>query len=188
MIRATIALAMLAACTTTYRITIDGATLHRRAAELAAHPTVMVEAEETREEAQGDSTSHQIAEPLAIDQTVTDHLGRTRWLRDLLRGCSPTDFSAAANPDCELAAPTAFYEVRRYERHNYTRFAQVALVGTLVATLAGAGICAASCKEGTTIETVSDYTVGIAATALAGALIWAIVDCAGHWGEPGCRD
>ena len=186
--RAAVALALSAACTTTYRITVDGATLHRKASALATHPVVMVDADETREEDQGDTTQRQIAEPIAIDQTVTDRRGRTRWVRDLLRGCSPSDFTAAANPDCELIAPDSFYEVRRYEHRNYARFAQIVLVGTLVATVAGAGVCAASCKDGTTIKTASEYTAGIAATALVGALVWAIVDCVGHWGEPGCRD
>jgi hypothetical protein len=183
-----VALALSAACTTTYRITVDGATLHHQAAALATRGIAVVDADETREEQQGDSTSHQIAQPVAIDRTVIDHLGRTRWVRDLLRGCSPTDFSLAANPDCELVAPGAFYEVRRYERHNYKRFAQVALVGTLVATVAGAAVCAEACKDGTAIHTASEYTAGIAATALVGALVWAIADCIGHWGEPGCRD
>ncbi|HEY4057167.1 MAG TPA: hypothetical protein VGM39_11190 [Kofleriaceae bacterium] len=186
--RASIAAVLLAGCLTEHTVVVDGPTLHQSAPDLEAHGVATVDADEVRV-SDGDYTEHTAwRERVAIDQEVTDKLGRTRWVRDLLRGCSATDFSAAANPDCELETPAAEYKTRTWETRNTTMFLQIALAGTTVGALGAAGICLDKCDDDSGWHHASAYTLGIAGTALVGTLIWAILDCSGKWGEPGCRD
>lgn len=178
-------LVVLAGCVTTYHIDIDGHQLHRKSRELRLRGKAVVDA--TKESSSIDR-SRPYAEPVTIDQTVTDLRGRTRYVRDLLRGCADDDFSPAANVDCELDQPMAYYRTRTWETRSTTRFLQWTLGAAIAGTLGGALACHAFCPEDSTVQDVSTVTIYATGAAFLGIVIWAIVDCAGKWGQPGCRD
>jgi hypothetical protein len=182
-----VVLCLVAGCANRYRVTVDGPILHQHAADLRKVSFATVEADESRTQ-ESDTVSQKIAEPITIDQTVHDRKGKVRWVRDLLRGCDDRDFTIAKNPDCELVATDSFYEIRRYQTRSTTRFLQFTLAGAIGGVFVGALVCTDACPEDSKIDKASEITVGVTVAALVGVLVWGVVDCMGHWGEPGCRD
>jgi len=65
---------------------------------------------------------------------------------------------------------------------------QWTLAASITGALGGAIACDAFCGEDSTIYDVSHVAVYAMGGALAAVLIWGIIDCAGKWGQPGCRD
>lgn len=171
---------------TTYHIDIDGYGVHQKSRELRTTGKANVDATRYTSTAVEDSTPW--SEPITIDQTVTDRDGKTRWIRDLLRGCADDDYKAESNVDCELDKPVSYYRTRTWEKRSTTRFIQYTVGGAITGVLGGAIACNAFCDEDTTVHDVSQVMVVSMGVALAGILIWGIIDCAGKWGEPGCRD
>jgi hypothetical protein len=176
----------LAGCVTTYHIDIDGYQLHQKSRELRTKGQAVVEG--TRYTSSSLDHAKPWAEPVTIDQEVTDKQGRTRWVRDLLRGCADDDSKAESNVDCELDKPMSYYRTRTWEKRSTTRFVQYTLGAAISGVLVGAIACNAFCDEDTTIHDVSEVAVVSMGVALGAILLWGIIDCAGKWGEPGCRD
>lgn len=180
--------ALLAGCLMEHKVVVDGISLQQNATDLQAKGSAYVAVDESRSADFGYDEHVSKSEAIGIDQEVTDNMGRTRWVRDLLRGCSATDFSEAANPDCELTKLGSSYQLRSWETRNTTMFFQLSLVGLTVGALGAAGICLEACSDDSGWHDASKYTLAGAGTLLAGTLVWAILDCMGKWGEPGCRD
>jgi hypothetical protein len=182
---AALCIVALASCTTTYHISVPGHALRKKSRELRFQGQATVEA--TKYSSSDFDKPIPWKLPIRADQQVTDNEGRTRWVRDLLRGCDD-EVAAAANIDCELDQPMARFRTHEWETRSTARFVQLTLGGAILGTLGGAIACNAFCDEDTTIHDVSHvavYTMGIA---LAAVLVWGIIDCAGKWGQPGCRD
>lgn len=180
-------LVALAGCVTTYRIDIDGSTLHRRSKDLRYTGKAKVDATLVVDDAVLSGEKPWV-EHVTMDQTVTDRAGKQRWIRDLLRGCDDNDPSATANVDCALDQPLAYYSTRSWQTRSTSRFLQYTLGATITGALLGAVVCAGMCPEDTTIHDVSKGTAIVLGVSLVGIIVWGILDCAGKWGEPGCRD
>jgi hypothetical protein len=178
----------LAGCTTTYRVDMDGFAMHKRIRDLRYTGKATVDASLVINGSSSVSEDKPYSEPITVGQTVTDRTGKTRWVRDLLRGCDDDETKAAANVDCELDKPMAYYATRSWETRSTTRFLQYTLGGAIAGVVVGAIACAEACPDDTAIHDVSKGAVIVGGVALAGILVWAIIDCAGKWGEPGCRD
>lgn len=185
-ILARVALVGLAGCATTYHIDVDGYALHKKSRELRLRKQATVDATKYSSSDLDDAKPWRV--PITLDQQVTDRDGRTRWVRDLLRGCTDDDYTAAANVDCELDQPVAYYRTHEWTTRSTTRFVQYTLGGAIAGVLGGAIACNAFCDEDTALHDVSHVAVYAMGISLAAILVWGIVDCAGKWGQPGCRD
>lgn len=174
-----------AGCARHYRVVVLGRDLHAAGPELRAHGKAIVRAKRL----QGDHERVWLmTETIAIDQQVKD--GRkVRWVRDLLRGCSDNLDDAAANTDCELAQYYAdAYTIRGETDYSVRQAATYTITAVIAAGLVGALACTAACDHDNDYYTPSLVTVGVTGGLLAGALLWAIIGCFGHWGDAGCRD
>jgi hypothetical protein len=177
---------LLGGCVTEHHIFVQGASLQQTSGDLQAKGSADVAVDEVRHGFVGDDSVTPRIERVAIDQPVTDRLGRTRWVRDLLRGCDATD--GAASVDCELVQPGAAYELRRYDTHDPVLFTQIATTGLVVGGLGAAAVCLGACEDDSRWRTASAWTLGVTGAAIVGLLVWAILDCRGRWGQAGCRD
>ncbi len=182
---AVVCLVALASCTTTYHIEIDGYALHTKSRELRMRTRATVDATRYSSSDLDDPQPWRV--PVTLDQPVTDREGRTRWVRDLLRGCDD-DLAAAVNVDCELDRPMVRYRTHTWSKRSTARFVQYTVGAAIGGLLGGALACDAFCEEGTTAHAASRAGVYAMSVGLAAILIWGIVDCAGNWGQPGCRD
>lgn len=179
---------VLASCVTTYQVELDGFKLHQRSRALRSTGKAVVDASLVINGSSSVSDSKPYAEPVTIDQAVTDKRGNTRWIRDLLRGCADDDYAREANADCELDKPMTYYYTRSWEKRSTTRFVQLTLGSVIGGALIGAAACAGMCPDDTAIRTASQITAGVTAALFIGVVVWGILDCAGKWGQPGCRD
>src|SRR5687767_9607609 len=154
---AVVCLGALASCTTTYHIDLDGFGLHKKSRELRATGKATVDATKYSSSTLDDPTPWRM--PVTLDQQVTDPEGRTRTVRDLLRGCADDDVSPTANVDCELDKPMARYRTHTWSKRSSARFVQYTVGGAIVGVLGGALACDAFCNEDTTIQDVSHVAV-----------------------------
>lgn len=183
----TMMVSLLAGCTVRHTISVSGDALLASANTLRTTGKASVETHELVDSETDDPERRARLETVTIDQTVTDPRGRTRWVRDLLRGCEPSEAGRAPNVDCILAAG-GYYDLRAWETRDIGPVLGGAIAAAVVGGLGTAGICLEKCDTGSTPYEVSKWSLIGTGTLVVGVIVWAIIDCSGKWGQPGCRD
>lgn len=183
---AVVIIACVACVVATHRLTVTGRDLHRSLATLRAQGSATVDAE-VRDD---DVVSH-APETIAFDQSV-GFAGKPHTIRELARSCPdapPFAEDAVSGRDCELVRHRDdAYAVRSWATRSVGRAVRYTIAGGVLVAAFGAFTCEAVCKSGTPAKEASDITLGVLAVGLVGGIVWAIVSCSGHWGDPGCRD
>jgi hypothetical protein len=184
---ALVCIVAIASCSTTYHISIDGHALRKKSRELRLTGKATVDATKYSSSDLDDPVPWR--SPVTLDQQVTDMDGRPRWVRDLVRGCADEDDDPTTpHADCVLEQHLNYYRTHTWTTRSNTRFIQYVAGGAILGTLGGALACDAFCAKDTTIQDVSHVMVYAMGISLAAILVWGIIDCAGKWGQPGCRD
>jgi hypothetical protein len=183
---AAIAALVTSGCVVEHRIVVTGHVVHKDLATLRARGEAIVEATELR-----DGHAYVARERIRMDQPLLVGDKRLR-VSELARDCSdipPFPEDHLSGHDCELVHQrTAELEVRRFETRSVRPVVQGALAVIVLGALVASVACAAGCTEGSRLEEDSELTLGGLGVLALGGIVWAIVSCVGHGGEPGCRD
>jgi len=170
-------------CTVEHRVVTTGADIHRELPALRANGSAAIDA---REET-GDKQEPRRA-TVAMNQRVTARNKRFA-VSDLAEDCPVTPhFNADGEPleHCGLLdLRHQSIELGRYQTRSVGTFVRQTVGFTILGTWIGSGICWAACPDDSSIREASKYTF---LTTAAVAVVWMLVDCAGRWGQPGCRD
>jgi hypothetical protein len=175
----------LAACATQHHVATTGRELHTALATLREEGRANVAAVDTV----GDD-SRPMVTSLAFDGAIAID---DKWItvRDATARC-PAAPPVRDDEGSEKACPLVRLRDEEIRLPAYTtrdvRGAVVAVVGTAVlGVIAGAATCEIACSDGS-LKDASTYTLLGAGALVVGSLVWMVISCSGHWGEPGCHD
>jgi hypothetical protein len=177
-----VALLLIASCAVEHKVVVSGAELHRVLPEIRAHGSAVVAATDLRTDGNGHPYARQ--ETVRLDMEIGAEDGQMSFA-ELVKGCH----GAQPEVGCDLDSFAHMdFELYRYNTHSARAF--FGRAGGIIGLTAfvGAVGCGLACADGSTAKTVSEYTVIGLGAALVGVIVWAIVDCMGKWGQPGCRD
>lgn len=180
-----VSVAGTSACVVRHELTVSGETLRRSMAERHARGQVQVMALHWRD---GRRVGHR--KVIITDGQVLGLDGGQVSLAELERGCvDPPPAEGAATSRCPLDEfANAQFEVHRYRTREFHTAKVVGVVVTV--GLVGMGVCGFKCPDDSVARDVSLITLGTLGAVVAGAMVWAIVDCLfiHGLGSPGCRD
>lgn len=187
MTAAIVAQAVLPACAAHHRVTVTGREIHRHVEELRGQGSAVVDATETVD----DGKPRDVRESIRADQVVTA-AGTQRRIDDLMRNCAdapPFREDRVSNRDCGLVRlGDTPLQVREFDTRRAQPALGYAITGVLGVAVVGSVTCEFACPDDSTLKLASDITLGTLAASFVGLLVYALISCFGHWGEPGCRD
>jgi hypothetical protein len=185
-------LAVATACSVQHRVVVTGRELHRNIVQLRTQGSAEVE---VIDYTHGHDPAHKRS-VVRFDQQVL--VGNKRVaisaLAEHCKDVLPFAEDKASQADCGFVKhKDTGLELSRYESRSIRDAFHTALgwtlgLGFLGAVGFGIGCEVAPCTDGTQLEEAGDYALGGALAIVLAVIVWAIIDCMGKWGQPGCRD